>query len=575
MILLTDFYLDPDPARRAELLECTARNTANPLIDEIHLFVAGNSIAEAARSADSRLRGDKLRWNEFGPRPTYQDLFAYANRALHGQRVIIANADIYFDDTLRRLDGYDLTGRLLCLSRWDVCDDEGGATLFEQPASQDAWIFEAPVTSPRCNFHLGVLGCDNRLAWEAEQVGLRLSNPSRSIRAYHLHRSQVRRYAPNVWLPGPTRSVPATFLGTPWLWFVVPCMDRLTDVQRTAGTLLTQPSSSYVLVDYASRDGAGDWARLQHPEITVLRVLHRLTFHGAEARNRGAGAVDDDGIICFLDADVCAGPGFAEFVLTTLEPGSFLAAASGRGLDSVLACWKSDFDRAGGFDEAFREWGDECADFCSTLRSAGLTEHTVAEGQLHGAPSRRNGEARYGIHAAYRQAKSEILRQTGGRPISLRARREIYTAIAQQHQSTGVPPDDAWLARLAFRERMGYSIATLETGVSSHNNVWRPFTNIPLELVGLPFTQVVASSVSTIEVELLTSGKLFVLVGTDWGGYEPATEWLRQTGVREALPLVRTNSDTSFEVWSFSGEAGDCYILPTQIMLVARELVRR
>ena len=41
---------------------------------------------------------------------TYGRLFRYANRELAGCRVVIANADIFFDRTLARLDGYDLAG---------------------------------------------------------------------------------------------------------------------------------------------------------------------------------------------------------------------------------------------------------------------------------------------------------------------------------------------------------------------------------------------------------------------------------------------------------------------------------
>src|SRR5262249_12136861 len=117
---------------------------------------------------------------------------------------------------------------------------------------------------------------------------------------------------------GPTRSVSAGFLGTPWLWFVVPCMARLSDAQRTSASLLDQPRSSYVLVDYSCPDGAGAWARANHPDMQAVHVPGRVRFRGAEARNAGA-AVDGDSSICFLDADTCAADGFAEYVLEHLE----------------------------------------------------------------------------------------------------------------------------------------------------------------------------------------------------------------------------------------------------------------
>ena len=345
MILLNGFYEDNDTNRQEEFLACLRRNVVNQQINEIHLFVEQPCRVDRLLSKYPSLAADKIRLVEHGRRLTYNDLFTYANTRLGGRRVIIANADIYFDDTLAALEDYDLSGKLLCLSRWDVQAD-GSACHFAHPSSQDAWIFQTPLREFSCAFHLGVLGCDNRLAWEAERVGLALSNPSRTIRAYHLHLSQVRRYNGRSRLRGPSKAVPPALLFTP-------------------------------------------------------------------------------------------------------------------------------------------------------------------------------------------------------------------------------------CARVAFRETMGYSTARLEIGTSSHNNEVRPFTTIPQPLLGLPYTQVVSCVVSPVEVEFITTGKLFVLVGNDWYGHQLATAWLGQTGLREALPLVETALGTGFEVWSISGNAGDCFIIPTQVMLVAASLVQK
>lgn len=352
MILLTGFYEDADTRRRNEVLECLRRNLENDWLDEIHLFVEDSLEIDKLVAAYPSLAAAKIRLIAQGRRVMYRELFAHANASLPGQCVIIANADIFFDHTLATLNGYDLSDKLLCLSRWDVQPD-GSARFFDYPASQDAWIFQATIRNFPCDFHLGVLGCDNRLAWEAEHAGLILSNPSRSLRVYHLHLSGVRRYSECERLSGPTRAVPACFLNTP----------------RCA------PS---------------------------------------------------------------------------------------------LSC-----------------------------------------------------------------------------------------------------------ASVAFCETMGYTLARFEIGVSSHNNDPRPFTAIPEPLAGLEFTQVVASSVSPVEVEFLTAGKLYVLVGNDWEGYYPATSWLSEQGFRENLPLVQTRRGTAFEAWSIIGEVGERFVLPTQMMLVADHLVEK
>src|SRR5262249_32013531 len=128
---------------------------------------------------------------------------------------------------------------------------------------------------------------------------------------------------------------------------------------------------------------------------------------------------------------------------------------------------------------------------------------------------------------------------------------------------------------VAFSESMGYAVARMDVGVSSHTNDARPFNEVPDRLRGFQFTQVVASAVSPIEIEFLSAGKLFVLAGTDWDGYRVATSWLRGAGYKERLPVVKTSRGTAFEVWSLVADRGARFVLPTQVMLVAERLVPR
>ena len=340
MILLTPYYPDADAARRAEFLDCLRRNVANRALDEVHVLLEDDAPPE--------LDAPKLRLVELGRRATFRDLFDYANRALPGRRVVAANADVYFDGGLDRLAACELADTLLCLSRWDV-EPDGTASLYEHGESQDAWIFDAPIRSFRAGFRFGLPGCENRLAWEAERAGLRVENPARSLRAYHLHLSGVRRYTEAQRIHGRVRWIPPDFLGP-------------------------------------------------------------------------------------------ARP----------EP---------------VAC-------------------------------------------------------------------------------------------------------------AAFSESMGYRVATLRPGASSHVNDERPFTSIPEPVRELRFTQVVAGSDGPVEVELCTRGKLYVLAGDDWWGYETVRAWLAEHGFHERLPRLETAAGMGFEAWSLVGRAGDRFVVPTQAMLAGRSLVR-
>lgn len=206
-LLLVGFYRDRDPRRMHELTRCLERNVRLPHFDKVHVFIEKRDRYDRYRKKFSVLRDSKVRMIDHGRRVTYREFFDYANRVAPGQRVIVANSDIFFDDSLQRLDSVDLTGKLIGLTRWDILDD-GTARPYEDPYSQDAWIFRPPILPFFCDFHLGLPGCDNRLAWEAHHAGLKLLNPSRSVRANHLHLSGVRRYSQAQRLKGELLSIP-------------------------------------------------------------------------------------------------------------------------------------------------------------------------------------------------------------------------------------------------------------------------------------------------------------------------------------------------------------------------------
>jgi hypothetical protein len=565
VILLVGLYQDRAPARMAELLESLRRNLANRQLAEVHVFLEDG----LDPAAHGQLAHPKVRLVRHERRVSYADLFAYANRR-PGQRCIIANSDIYFDQTLARLATHDLSGKLVCLSRWDVHPD-GTSRLFEHSFSQDAWIFETPIRGFSCGWHLGLPGCDNRLAHEAAAAGLTLENPARSVRAHHLHLSGVRRYSEPQRVPGAGRGVEAAWLGRPWLWVIVPAMDRLEAVRENLAATLAQPSTTVVLVDDRPGETAG-W----DPEALVVSAPGPLPLTAAAAYNVGAAVTDPDAILCFLDPRQAPAPGFSEALLGRFTPDSFLVPDD-EGPGSALVCGREAFDRVGGYDLNYRGMGHEGDDLRAALIRAGLAERKFPASLLAwrpGAPSARDTELQLPTagDAVYRRLKEAIVTEVGDE-LARPTLRELRRAIRHQQLVREGRAGDEACAAVAFHETMGYTVARLQPGVSSHNNDARPFEEIPGPLAGLAFTQVVCSRVSPVAVEFRAAGKLYVLVGTDWDGYRPATAFLRERGQREPLPQLRTRRGTGFEVWSLMGEAGEALELPTQVMLAARELV--
>jgi len=60
------------------------------------------------------------------------------------------------------------------------------------------------------NFTQGVPGCDNKIAYLLQEAGYVVTNPSTTIKTYHLHLSGIRHYNAKYRVPRPRINVPIT-----------------------------------------------------------------------------------------------------------------------------------------------------------------------------------------------------------------------------------------------------------------------------------------------------------------------------------------------------------------------------
>ena len=106
--------------------------------------------------------------------------------------VILANSDIYFDETLSLLkySTSQLNSTVFALSKWtdwittNNNNNNNIITLYPRIDSQDAWIFKSPINQnvvDLTSFYLGVPRCDNRLASILVNSGYKVINPAIGI----------------------------------------------------------------------------------------------------------------------------------------------------------------------------------------------------------------------------------------------------------------------------------------------------------------------------------------------------------------------------------------------------------
>ena len=211
--LLTTYYVSESEERNRENARSLAENIRLPLIDQIFLVLQDDrapAVPEGAKIAHIRL----------GRRPRFCDFFEITNcMREEGTRFIIANSDIYFNETLSLLDSVSLDNTIVLLTRWDLCRD--GTLAFDNNYNcQDAWIYSGSMPPELGRFPIGQHGCDNRLLFELGEHRFRLVNPSLCVQSVHVHMSALRPYLadPNYqYVPPPYRfSLPAG-LSDPWI----------------------------------------------------------------------------------------------------------------------------------------------------------------------------------------------------------------------------------------------------------------------------------------------------------------------------------------------------------------------
>lgn|SRR5574337_127368 len=183
--LFYNYYEDKHPARKREIDMCLQNNLENKLLNVIII--------------------------ESPNKPTYEFFFRQINKITGPDDInIICNSDIFFDETIALACGLR-DKQVYALSRWDW-HNPSRIIFFDRPDSQDTWIIKGKIENVFGDFTLGTRGCDNRIAYEFNKAGYTISNPSKSIKTYHVHNSGIRNYTMADVVPKPYLTLPTSSL---------------------------------------------------------------------------------------------------------------------------------------------------------------------------------------------------------------------------------------------------------------------------------------------------------------------------------------------------------------------------
>jgi len=201
MILITTYYISTKVLRQKELQKCLIKNCKNEYIEKIYLL-NDNYYDMSFLENDSKIIQIIIK----GPKLNFKDAIQFINENLQDNICILANSDIYFDNSLSKIKTMD--NKFYALLRHDE-DESANKNLFKlynypRDDSQDAWIFQSPlnINLDEIDFNFGTLGCDNIFANKVYEANLELSNPCYDIIITHVHLSEIRTYSEETRLKG-------------------------------------------------------------------------------------------------------------------------------------------------------------------------------------------------------------------------------------------------------------------------------------------------------------------------------------------------------------------------------------
>tara|TARA_B110001452_G_scaffold233155_1_gene210833 strand:+ start:355 stop:1221 length:867 start_codon:yes stop_codon:yes gene_type:complete len=204
IVLINQYFIPADAARQTELDTALRKNLDNPLLHRVHILVENKDVWPPADLANhSRLErvviDHRLSWGDGFSHAAKLKAADDLERTGSRDRLlaIVANADIWWDETLSKLQlaPSALEGKkAYVLARfgdnqdWCVPGEDGHA---------DSVIFAPPVDAAvDADYFLGVQGTETRLIYELARQGYEVSNPCIVLKSHHEHKSNIRYYDP-------------------------------------------------------------------------------------------------------------------------------------------------------------------------------------------------------------------------------------------------------------------------------------------------------------------------------------------------------------------------------------------
>lgn len=201
LIYITQYFVHPKVKRSREINYCLKKNVDCQYIDRIVLLNEKDHYL-----GDFTFNTDKIEQVNIGERIRFDHVLKWIyEKAPADAIIVIANSDIYLDDTWRIIWSTAMENKFISLLRWDDSEDprEPPKLFGPRADSQDTWAVAASSIKSRkwdwesVKIPFGKGGCDNAINVEMLKQRFLVVNPCMSLYTHHVHTSGIRNYDPS------------------------------------------------------------------------------------------------------------------------------------------------------------------------------------------------------------------------------------------------------------------------------------------------------------------------------------------------------------------------------------------
>ena len=189
--IILQTYHEKNQDRLNELILCIVSNLQNKNIQKVINLCEGDSdnyLPDIIRNHT------KYKCKTGYPRLTYKTAFEYSNQHLHNEIVGLINTDIMLDENfnVNELKKVIVDKVVIANARHEMNISNGTSFLDENfkkmfhANTQDAWFYKTPIQVEKCDFELGLVGCDNAIAHRLQASGYTVFNMPERFKIIHV-----------------------------------------------------------------------------------------------------------------------------------------------------------------------------------------------------------------------------------------------------------------------------------------------------------------------------------------------------------------------------------------------------